>query len=159
MQRALKSHPTDPMKGNQMKTMLTAAALTLLAGTATFAQQPAPAPTSPPSSATLMTTVPGDGLTVTNYYKQNVYDPSDSKIGEISDVLVDKEGRITAVIISVGGFLGIGNKDVAAPFHAIRATQKDDKWYLVMNTTKDALKNAAGYKYDRTRTTWVPEKS
>jgi sporulation protein YlmC with PRC-barrel domain len=84
----------------------------------------------------------------TNYYKQNVYDPSDSKIGEIADVLINKEGRITAVIISVGGFLGMGEKDVAAPFEAIGATQKGNEWYLVMNTTKDALKNAPGYKYD-----------
>ena len=40
---------------------------------------------SPSSTATLMTTVPGDGATVTSYDKQNVYDLSDSKIGENSN--------------------------------------------------------------------------
>jgi sporulation protein YlmC with PRC-barrel domain len=138
-----------------MKKILCVAAFTLLAGTATFAQQPARM--SPPEA--LMTTMPGDGVTVTNYYKQNVYDPSDSKIGEISDVIVDKEGRITAFIVSVGGFLGMNEKDVAAPFHAVHATQKDGKWYLVMNATKDALKNAPGYKYDKNSTKWVSDKS
>jgi sporulation protein YlmC with PRC-barrel domain len=138
-----------------MKKIISVAAFTLLAGTATFAQQPA---RMSPADA-LMTTMPRDGVTVTNYYKQNVYDPSDSKIGEISDVIVDKEGRITAFIISVGGFLGMNEKDVAAPFHAVHAKQKDNKWYLVMNTTKDALKNAPGYKYDKTTTTWVADKS
>jgi hypothetical protein len=33
---------------------------------------------------------------VTNFYKQNVYDPSDNKIGDVDDVLIDKEGRVTA---------------------------------------------------------------
>lgn len=54
-----------------------------------------------------MTTMPGGVVTVTDWYKQNVYDPSNNKIGEIEDVLVDKTGKISAVIISVGGFLGI----------------------------------------------------
>jgi sporulation protein YlmC with PRC-barrel domain len=138
-----------------MKKIISIAAFTLLAGTATFAQQPARM--SAPDA--LMTTMPRDGVTVTNYYKQNVYDPSNSKIGEISDVIVDKEGRISAFIVSVGGFLGMNEKDVAAPFHAVHATQKDGKWYLVMNTTKDALKNAPGYKYDKITTTWVSDKS
>jgi sporulation protein YlmC with PRC-barrel domain len=48
--------------------------------------------------------LPGSaGTTVTNFYKQNVYDPSDNKIGEVDDVLIDKEGRVTALIIGVGG--------------------------------------------------------
>jgi hypothetical protein len=54
-------------------------------------------------------------------------------------------------IVSVGGFLGVGEKDVAVPFNAIRATQKDGKWYLTMSAAKDALKSVAGYKYDRPR--------
>ena len=72
---------------------------------------------------------------------------------------MDKSGQVTAVIISVGGFLGMDTKDVAAPFKAIHATMKDNKWWLTMNTNKDALKAAPGYKYDRSRTTWVPERS
>ena len=58
-----------------------------------------------------MTTMPGDAVTVTNRYKQNVYDSSNNKIGEIEDVLVNKSAHFTAVIISVGGFLGIDTKD------------------------------------------------
>jgi hypothetical protein len=57
-------------------------------------------------------------------------------------------GQVTTVILSVGGFLGMDTKDVAAPFKAIHATMKDNKWWLAMNTTKDALKTAPGYKYD-----------
>jgi sporulation protein YlmC with PRC-barrel domain len=106
-----------------------------------------------------MTTMPGDAVTVTNWYKQDVYDSSNNKIGEIVDVLVNKGGEVTAVVISVGGFLGMDTKDVAAPFHAIHATMKDSKWWLVMNTTKAALKTAPGYKYDRNSSTWISDKS
>ena len=52
--------------------------------------------------------IPASTTTVTNYYKQNVYDPSDSKIGEIKDVLVGRDGKVAAFIVSVGGFLGAG---------------------------------------------------
>ncbi len=103
-----------------------------------------------------LTSLPQNAMTVTNWYKQDVYDPSDAKIGEISDVLVNKEGKIEAFIVSVGGFLGIGEKDVAVPFTAVNATEKNGKWYLTMNTTKDALKSASGYKYDKAKATWIP---
>ena len=79
------------------------------------------------------------------------YDPSDAKIGEIMDVLVDRGGKIVALVVGAGGFIGMGEKDVIVPFNAVQFKTKDNnKWYPVMNTTKDALKNAPGYKYDNT---------
>ena len=140
-----------------MKTILLAAACTMLVGGAVLAQQPA-GPMKQPS-AQMMSTMPTNSATVTNYYKQDVYDPSDAKIGTINDVLVDKDGRITALMIGVGGFLGMGEKDVAVPFAAVHGTEKNSKWYLVMNTTKDALKSAPGYKYDKTKTTWMLDRT
>jgi sporulation protein YlmC with PRC-barrel domain len=144
-----------------MKRILIATTLCMLASTTTFAAEPATTSTMSSASAddALMTTMPGDAVTVTDWYKQNVYDPSNNKIGEIEDVLIDKSGKISAVIISVGGFLGMDTKDVAAPFSAIHATMKDNKWWLTMNTTKDALKSAPGYKYDKNSTMWVSDKS
>ena len=47
-------------------------------------------------------------MTITHWYKQNVYDPADNKIGEVMDVLVDREGRVTTLIVGAGGFLGMG---------------------------------------------------
>ena len=82
--------------------------------------------------------------------------PVDNKIGDVDDVLIDKEGNVTAMIIAVGGFLGMGEKDVAVPFSSVRASEKNNKWYLVLNTTKEALKSAPGFTYDKTRTAWVP---
>jgi sporulation protein YlmC with PRC-barrel domain len=110
------------------------------------------------SPAQAMSTIPADSVTITHWYKQNVYDPNDNKIGEIEDVLVDRSGKATGLIIGVGGFLGAGEKDVAVPFNAVQVTNKNNnKWYLVMNATKDSLKNAKGFKYDRSAMTWVPE--
>jgi sporulation protein YlmC with PRC-barrel domain len=134
-----------------MKNLIVFTAGVLIASTAAFAQ-----PTSP-GRAELMSSVPNNSATVADWYKQNVYDPSDNKIGEIMDVLVSPEGRATALIIGVGGFLGAGEKDVAVPFSAVKHTMKDKKIYLTMDTTKDALKAAPGFKYDRERTTWVPD--
>ena len=126
-----------------------------IVGTA-HAQQSATTGAATPVQARVLNSLPANSTTVTNYYKQNVYDPSDAKIGEIGDVLVNKEGKVEAFIISVGGFLGIGNKDVAVPFSAVRATEKNGTWYLTMNATKDSLKQARGYTYDKAKATWVP---
>jgi sporulation protein YlmC with PRC-barrel domain len=107
----------------------------------------------------LMTNVPVGSLTVTDWYKQSVYDPTNTKIGQIMDVLVSPDGKVDTLIVGVGGFLGAGEKDVAVSFSTVQKTVKDNKVYLTMNTTKDALKSAPGFRYDRQQTTWVPDKS
>jgi sporulation protein YlmC with PRC-barrel domain len=143
----------------------TCAALLLALATATAsAQAPQRAPQGAARqsgpAAEIMTNVPANSGTITHWYKQNVYDPGDNKIGEIMDVLVDRDGKAAALIVGVGGFVGIGEKDVAVPFNAVQVTTKDNnKWYLVMNATKDALKSAKGFKYDRNAMTWMPEEA
>jgi sporulation protein YlmC with PRC-barrel domain len=135
-----------------MKRSLTVlAAAALLASSAAFAVSAA--------RADVMTTVPSSSLTVTDWYKQDVYDQSNTKVGEIMDVLVGQDGQVSALIVGVGGFLGAGEKDVAVSFNTVKATMKDNKIYLTMNTTKDALKSAPGFKYDRDKTAWVPDAS
>jgi sporulation protein YlmC with PRC-barrel domain len=70
-------------------------------------------------------------------YKQAVYDPKETKVGDIDDVLVDKAGKVTGLVVGVGGFLGAGEKDVIVPFTAIKTSKKDNKWWLTMDATKD----------------------
>lgn len=67
---------------------------------------------------------PTESWTVSNYYKQSVYDPKESKIGDIGDVLVDKAGKVTGLVVGVGGFLGAGEKDVIVPFTAIKPPRR-----------------------------------
>src|SRR6476659_9110029 len=72
-----------------------------------------------------MAAVPSDAVGVNDYYKQNVYDTSNNTVGEVSDLLLDKSGRVKAVILSVGGFLGLGGKYVSVPFNALKVTEKN----------------------------------
>jgi hypothetical protein len=67
-----------------MRTLALAAAGVLIAGAAALAQQP--------SGQDLMTSIPAKSRTVTDWYKQNVYDPQQQKIGEIMDLLVNQSG-------------------------------------------------------------------
>ncbi|HWB47737.1 MAG TPA: PRC-barrel domain-containing protein [Stellaceae bacterium] len=108
------------------------------------------------AAADIMGTVP-PGKTIQNYYKQSVYDPANNKVGSIDDVVIGDNGQITAFIVGVGGFLGAGTKDVAVPFNAVHAEMKNGAWYLTIDTTKDALKQAHGFTYDKDKTAWVPE--
>jgi hypothetical protein len=72
-----------------MKTIISGAVLAISLSTAALAQQPASTTAGP---AEIFTRLPA-GTTVTNFYKQNVYDPSDNKIGEVEDVLIDRTTR------------------------------------------------------------------
>lgn len=104
-------------------------------------------------------TAPPQGKTVTKYYKQSVYDQAKDKIGTVDDVIIGDNGRITGLMVGVGGFLGAGEKDVAVAPDAVRAEMKDGSWYLTIDTTKDALKSAPGFEFDKEKTAWVPAKS
>lgn len=121
----------------------------LMMSTAALAQSP----------SQVMTTIPAKSVTVTHWYKQNVYDPDNNKIGDIKDVLLSETGQVSAVIVGAGGFLGMGDHDVAVPFNSISQTTKDGKVFLTLDKaiTKDALKNAPGLKYDSNTMSWGPE--
>ena len=80
----------------------------------------------------------------------NVYGPGDEKIGDINDVLIDKNGSVHAVVIGVGGFLGIGEKNVAVPMKSLnmKFTDNSDKIDRAsVRYTKDQLKQAPAFAY------------
>src|ERR1700689_64446 len=110
---------------------------------------------TPAFAAQTMSSLPSDSFTITDIHKQDIYDNNQNTVGKIDDVLIDKAGKITTLMVGVGGFLGVGEKDVALPFAAVKPEKKDNKWYLTVDETKDSLKSAVGYKYDST-TTWSP---
>ncbi len=142
-----------------LKHLVAAAAIGLLSTSGYAAQDTVKElpPASAQSTARVQTAIPQNAMTVTDWYKQDVFDGNDNKIGQIKDVLIDQSGKIDTLIIGVGGFLGAGEKDVAVPFGEVRAIKKDNKIHLVMNATKESLKNAPGFKYDSNATTWVPD--
>jgi sporulation protein YlmC with PRC-barrel domain len=76
---------------------------------------------------------------VSDFYRQTVYDPNDNKIGDVKDLLLEKDGKVNAAIIGVGGFLGAGEKDVAVLFDQLQLKDKNGKRYLVMNANKRSI--------------------
>ncbi|WP_306259829.1 PRC-barrel domain-containing protein [Pararhizobium sp. IMCC21322] len=69
-------------------------------------------------------------------------------IGEINDVILGRDGSVKAVIIGVGGFIGIGEKDVAVEMSSIKmVNEKDDAddFFLVVNTNKESLTDFDAY--------------
>jgi hypothetical protein len=96
----------------------------------------------------------GEGPTITDYYRQNVYDPADQKIAEIVDLLIEKGGQVPATMISVGSFLALTKKIVAIPFSAVQVTLKEHKPYLVLDIDKGALRNAPGFEFNRLERQW-----
>jgi hypothetical protein len=79
--------------------------------------------------------------------------PADSRkdwsdVGEVNDVVLDWDGSIKAVVVGVGGFLGIGEKDVAIEMSSLRRVRESDDsndWFLVVNSSKDLLTHAPAY--------------
>lgn len=70
-------------------------------------------------------------------------------VGEINDVIIGRDGAIKAVVLGVGGFLGIGEKNVALSMQDIRFVRNGDganDYFLVVNTTKEALNSAPAYQ-------------
>jgi hypothetical protein len=80
-----------------------------------------------------------------NYVGHTVYGPNNEKLGKITDLILDSDGQAVAAIIGVGGFLGIGEKDVAVSFKALKTTTKNGAEYLTLSVTKDQLKSATKF--------------
>jgi sporulation protein YlmC with PRC-barrel domain len=57
----------------------------------------------------------------------NVYNDDNEKIGGITELIVDKSGKLDAVVVGAGGFLGLGEHDVAIPYRAPRKIAATDR--------------------------------
>lgn len=89
--------------------------------TGTATEQPAPATPAPAAgdAAGFITEQEMDQWRASELIGTAVYGPDDASIGEINDVLVGRDGQVEVAIVGVGGFLGIGEKDVGIPFTTI----------------------------------------
>ena len=69
-------------------------------------------------------------------------------IGEVNDVILGSDGQVKAVILGIGGFIGIGEKDVAVQMDSLKiVAEKDDEddFFIVVNTNKEQLTEAPKY--------------
>lgn len=83
----------------------------------------------------------------------NTFDKADADwddIGEINNLLVSRDGKINAVIVGVGGFLGLGEKNVALRMSELRFLKKSgddaDDYFVVVKSNKEQLEQAPEYK-------------
>jgi sporulation protein YlmC with PRC-barrel domain len=115
-----------------------------------------PAASSSPSTTGQMSTSgekfvssqSSEQMLATKFTGTDVVGTDDKKIGDVNDVLFDKQGKIMAYVVGVGGFLGIGSKDVAlapAAFQVQPASDRDEL-KLKLTMTRDELKNAPEFK-------------
>ena len=99
-----------------------------------------------------------DQFLASKFKGTDVIGADNEKIGDVSDILFDKSGKIEAYVVGVGGFLGIGSKDVAiAPssFQVVAGDKsKNESDKLRLSMTKDQLKQAANFEaYNPPRST------
>ena len=90
-----------------------------------------------------------------------VQNASGEIVGDVRDLLFDRTGRISTVVIGVGGFLGVGEKHVAVPFGALTFTSsKDGSRIIAVALSKDQLKLAPSFKaIEKTRMDSVKDKA
>ena len=99
-----------------------------------------------------------DQFLASKFKGTDVIGADNEKIGDVSDILFDKSGKIDAYVVGVGGFLGIGSKDVAlspSSFQVVAGDKsKNEADKLRLSMTKDQLKQAANFEaYSAPRST------
>jgi hypothetical protein len=88
-----------------------------------------------------------DDWLATNLIGQSVYNGQDEAIGDINDLVTDQGGKIVAVLIGSGGFLGLGEKDVALRFEDLRlARDGNDAVKIIADVNKETLASAPDYE-------------
>ena len=80
---------------------------------------------------------------------KNLYNNKNETIGEVEDLVIDNGKTVTGVVVSVGGFLGMGERYVVVDPSSIFLHKADGKLKAMVDTDKDALKNAPEFKYNK----------
>lgn len=147
------------------KMTIFAAATAALLSTTAIAQQATtpttPGTTTPPAaqmtppaaraSNAFIAQQSADQMLASDIIGMSVRGAGDENLGEVNDLVVDRSGTVMGALIGVGGFLGIGEKDVAVPFQAVEVSRDGDgNERLVLRKTRDELKAAPSFtKYER----------
>ncbi len=76
-----------------------------------------------------------------------VYNNANENIGSVEDIVLKPDGTMDEVVLSVGGFLGIGDKYVAVPFSDLKISRDGSSLKITTNGTKDSLKALPDYNF------------
>jgi sporulation protein YlmC with PRC-barrel domain len=144
--------PADQQPADQQPADMAAAPADQPADATAPAEQPAdmaaaPADQQPMAEGEAQFATATQDLSAEQLIGAAVYSPEEENLGEVGDVLFDEGGAIEAVVIDVGGFLGMGEKPVAVTFDALNV-QKDTNGdvTLMLNATQEELEAAPSYE-------------
>ncbi len=111
------------------------------------APQPEQSAEAAPASSPFLTKQDASEILAANLIGQPVLDADNESIGEVTDLITDKGGRIRALLIGAGGFLGIGQKDLAIRYRDITVTRdENDDLIIKANVTKEMVAQAPDYE-------------
>jgi sporulation protein YlmC with PRC-barrel domain len=142
-----------------LKSIVLAAFLTCGAMGAYAQTAPSPSPSPAPADRTVSTgdfNAKGD-MAASALIGTKVRNANKESIGRINDIYLDKDAKVTDVVISVGGFLGVGSKDVAVKWSDITIGQEDNSVVLTTSLTKEALMALTDYTTAERRKPAPPE--
>jgi len=123
------------------KLLASAAVMTLLCGIPSVAADLTPQPVVP---LTVETSNLQNAFRASEIIGAEVVNDADEKVGRIDDLLINRSDFVPYAILSVGGFLGLGDKHVAVPYKAMHIV---DNKLVLPGATKDALKDLPEFKY------------
>lgn len=115
---------------------------------ATAPADTAAAPAAPVSARDGFVAATAEAITSETLTGAPVYDPTDARVGEVSELVLDADGQVTQTVVDVGGFLGIGEKPVALPLDQIEIMQRTDTSELrvFVSQTKEQLEAMPAYE-------------
>jgi ElaB/YqjD/DUF883 family membrane-anchored ribosome-binding protein len=82
----------------------------------------------------------------TDFVGTHVVSKDNQPLGKIANLVFDQSGHIELAVIGVGGFLGIGEKEVAVPFDVLKSVTVNNKHVFSVDVTKEQLKAAPAFK-------------
>lgn len=107
---------------------------------------PGTATPTTPGKVTYLTKPGADWTPVAMLYQQDIHNKAGEKIGTVKDLLVAPDGRIQAAVLSVGRFLGLGEKDIAVPMSAIEIDKRPDGSRVTIDVVKETLQAAPPFE-------------
>jgi sporulation protein YlmC with PRC-barrel domain len=99
------------------------------------------------TAATKFLTLQKDGEQISSdLVGMSVVNSAGENVGKISNLIIDKDNRVTGAVLSVGGFLGLGAKSVAVPWDALKIENRDNRHVAVIAMSNDEIVNAPDFK-------------
>jgi sporulation protein YlmC with PRC-barrel domain len=124
--------------------MTAAVALAIAAAIPAYAQTSTTTPPAATTAATPNTMIQPDEMRASKILGSTVYDVQNRNIGSVKDLILGKGGKVDAVIVDVGSFLGMGGKNVAISLNDI----KTDNNRLTLDRSKEQLQQMAEYRLE-----------